>query len=242
MSAYEAAKPLSVRLPGLQQFAAAVRPVLRHAVLHCMSAHLLLGRSCSSVTSPASPRHLDTPVLPQVWERRRRIPSQTYNDPLDHIFTEFDEDGDGHLTADEIASALQSRGVQADTHQIQDFIDGASHHHQRCCWALHLLSFSFFTLEDLDARRSLQVVPRAITCLGSKVPSWCAPPLPPLFLTPFSHPFFTPLFSPSITPMTSLPPIAAIDLDHNGTVERSEFADFIFHLAVADLHAVSPVD
>lgn len=115
MSAYEAAKPLSVRLPGLQQFAAAV------------------------------------------WERRRRIPSQTYNDPLDHIFTEFDEDGDGHLTADEIASALQSRGVQADTHQIQDFID-------------------------------------------------------------------------------------AIDLDHNGTVERSEFADFIFHLAVADLHAVSPVD
>lgn len=92
-----------------------------------------------------------------MWERRRRIPSQTYNDPLDHIFTEFDEDGDGHLTADEIASALQSRGVQADTHQIQDFID-------------------------------------------------------------------------------------AIDLDHNGTVERSEFADFIFHLAVADLHAVSPVD
>lgn len=28
---------------------------------------------------------------------------------------------------------------------------------------------------------------------------------------------------------------AAIDVNKNGTVERNEFADFIFHLAVADL-------
>jgi hypothetical protein len=28
---------------------------------------------------------------------------------------------------------------------------------------------------------------------------------------------------------------AAIDTNANGTVERSEFADFIFHLAVAEL-------
>lgn len=28
---------------------------------------------------------------------------------------------------------------------------------------------------------------------------------------------------------------AAIDTNANGTVERTEFADFIFHLAVADL-------
>lgn len=60
----------------------------------------------------------------QVWERRRRIPSSTYNDPLDHIFTEFDEDGDGHLTSVEIANALKSRGVEAKPDQVQEFIDG----------------------------------------------------------------------------------------------------------------------
>lgn len=82
MHAFSAAKP-AARIPGLQQFAAAI------------------------------------------WERRRRIPSTTYNDPLDHIFTEFDEDGDGHLTADEVAKALQSRGVQADAATVQHFIDAA---------------------------------------------------------------------------------------------------------------------
>ena len=60
----------------------------------------------------------------QIWERRRRIPSTTYNDPLDHIFTEFDEDGDGHLTAEEVTKALRSRGVQADVKTVQGYIDG----------------------------------------------------------------------------------------------------------------------
>ena len=32
---------------------------------------------------------------------------------------------------------------------------------------------------------------------------------------------------------------AAIDTNANGTVERAEFADFIFHLAVAELKSVS---
>lgn len=71
----------------------------------------------------------------QIWERRRRIPSTTYNDPLDHIFTEFDEDGDGHLTSVEIANALKSRGVAATPEQVQEFIDG------ECC-ALHTGSSS----------------------------------------------------------------------------------------------------
>jgi len=112
MHALESAKPVKLRMPGMQQFAAAI------------------------------------------WERRRRIPSATFNDPLDHIFTEFDEDGDGHLTAVEIAHALQSRGVEADEKQVQEFIN-------------------------------------------------------------------------------------AIDTNDNGTVERSEFANFIFHLAVAELKSVS---
>jgi hypothetical protein len=64
------------------------------------------------------------PAHTQIWERRRRIPSATYADPLDHIFTEFDADGDGHLTAAEIAAALQSRSVKATKVQVQEFIDG----------------------------------------------------------------------------------------------------------------------
>lgn len=115
MHAFEASKPVTQRIPGLQQFAASV------------------------------------------WERRRRIPSTTYNDPLDHIFTEFDENGDGHLTSVEVANALRSREVNITPEQVQEFID-------------------------------------------------------------------------------------AIDVNKNGTVERSEFADFIFHMAVADLKSVSSMD
>lgn len=44
----------------------------------------------------------------QVWDRRRHVPSQVYNDPLLHLFEEFDKDSDGHLTHMEIAEALQS--------------------------------------------------------------------------------------------------------------------------------------
>lgn len=60
-----------------------------------------------------------------VWERRKRIPSTSYNDPLRRIFFEFDKDGDGHLSADEVASALQSRGVQLTGEVAQKYIDGA---------------------------------------------------------------------------------------------------------------------
>lgn len=62
-----------------------------------------------------------------VWERRKRIPSTSYNDPLRRIFVEFDKDGDGHLSADEVASALQSRGVQLTGEVAQKYIDGALH-------------------------------------------------------------------------------------------------------------------
>jgi len=76
-------------------------------------------------------RHICVICHTQVWERRRRIPSTTYNDPLDHIFTEFDEDGDGHLTAEEISKALRSRGVEATPDQVQLYIQGGSL--QDCC-------------------------------------------------------------------------------------------------------------
>lgn len=66
-----------------------------------------------------------TCTLLQIWERRRRIPSQLYNDPLVHLFEEFDADDDGHLTAQEISAALQSRHVMVSPEQVQVFIDAA---------------------------------------------------------------------------------------------------------------------
>lgn len=59
----------------------------------------------------------------QIWERRRRIPSQLYNDPLRHLFNEFDADSDGHLTAVEISNALRSRDVKITPDQVQLFIN-----------------------------------------------------------------------------------------------------------------------
>ena len=61
----------------------------------------------------------------QNWERTRRIPSMsTTNDPLMRIFDKFDRDRDGHLTAKELAAALQSRNVKVSEEQIQRFIEG----------------------------------------------------------------------------------------------------------------------
>eukprot|EP00892_Ulva_mutabilis_P007687 jgi/Ulvmu1/5290/UM022_0084.1 len=58
-----------------------------------------------------------------VWDRRRHVPSQVYNDPLLHLFEEFDKDSDGHLTHLEIADALQSNRVDITPEQVQMFID-----------------------------------------------------------------------------------------------------------------------
>eukprot|EP01026_Neomeris_dumetosa_P055806 TRINITY_DN5085_c0_g2_i8.p1 TRINITY_DN5085_c0_g2~~TRINITY_DN5085_c0_g2_i8.p1 ORF type:complete len:212 (+),score=19.09 TRINITY_DN5085_c0_g2_i8:71-637(+) len=60
-----------------------------------------------------------------IWDRRHHIPSQTFHDPLQRMFDEFDEDMDGHLNAKELAHALQSRNVDISEEQAQKFIDAA---------------------------------------------------------------------------------------------------------------------
>ena len=42
-----------------------------------------------------------------------------------HIFNEFDTDGDGHITAHEVAAALRSRNVNISDEQAEMFVDGA---------------------------------------------------------------------------------------------------------------------
>jgi len=79
-AAYEQTKPEALRVPGLQEFAAAI------------------------------------------WQRRRAIPSQSYVDPLMHLFQEFDTDNDGVLESEEIASAFKSHGVEITAQQIQELI------------------------------------------------------------------------------------------------------------------------
>lgn len=54
---------------------------------------------------------------------RSQIPSQQYNDPLMHIFDEVDADGDGSLSAHEVAEALRSRDVRITDEEAAMFID-----------------------------------------------------------------------------------------------------------------------
>ncbi len=61
-------------------------------------------------------------VLLQIWARRRNISS--HQDPLDHIFSEFDEDHDGYLRADDVTAALGSRNVDITPKQAQMFLEG----------------------------------------------------------------------------------------------------------------------
>lgn len=58
----------------------------------------------------------------QIWDRRKHIASGT--DPLNHIFTEFDEDHDGYLDAEDVCSALRSRHVEITHEQAQMFLEG----------------------------------------------------------------------------------------------------------------------
>ncbi len=61
----------------------------------------------------------------QVWNRYRNIPSSRMaGSSLDTLFDEFDLDRDGHLTAAEIASALNSRGVLITQQEAAMFIKG----------------------------------------------------------------------------------------------------------------------
>lgn len=88
-----------------------------------------------------------------IWERRRRIPSQTYNDPLDHVFTEFDVDGDGKLTTDEIAAALKSRNVDVTPEQIEQFVLGVDKNHNGCVDRQEFPDFIFaMAVADLKSR------------------------------------------------------------------------------------------
>lgn len=45
-------------------------------------------------------------------------------DPLDHIFSEFDEDNDGYLDAEDVTAALSSRNVNITPEQAQMFLEG----------------------------------------------------------------------------------------------------------------------
>lgn len=102
--------PSTPLYPGFQE----EKDVSHEAFMHAMEA--------------ARPRAMRLPGMQEfaasLWGRRK-IPSQTYTDPLDHIFTEFDTDNDGKLTAREVAAALNSRGVDATEEQVQMFIDAS---------------------------------------------------------------------------------------------------------------------
>ena len=58
----------------------------------------------------------------QVWARRQI--SSSGQDPLDHVFLEFDSDNDGYLNAEDVTAALSSRNVNITPEQAQVFLEG----------------------------------------------------------------------------------------------------------------------
>lgn len=187
MHAFEASRPPTVRIPGLQEFAAAI------------------------------------------WERRRRIPSTMYNDPLDHIFAEFDEDSDGSLSAGEITRALESRGVAATEEAVQAYIDGG--------WGEGTGSGGAAGVRRADSRGAVGEGCPVQCCGWSAVAGFGRGSLlqPSAALTCGTF-LVTPRLSAPCAPLWACVFSTAIDTNSNGRVERAEFANFIFHMASADLH------
>lgn len=58
----------------------------------------------------------------QIWARRHN--TSAGRDPLDRIFSEFDEDNDGYLDAEDVTAALSSRNVNITPEQAQMFLEG----------------------------------------------------------------------------------------------------------------------
>lgn len=85
-----------------------------------------LQTACVYLTQPPLAHRSTCRVQPgrgaQIWDRRRRIPSSLYKDPLAKLFEQFDADQDGSLTAEEITTALNSRGVEISTEDVKEFI------------------------------------------------------------------------------------------------------------------------
>lgn len=133
----------------------------------------------------------------QVWNRYRSIPSsrRAGGSSLDTLFDEFDKDGDGHLTAAEIASALNSRGVLITEQEAAMFIKGACRPasslcasfackkktlcrvkllHSTLCFCLDALGASKVTLYQSCARAQLHKspsgFPEPLTIRQSKAP------------------------------------------------------------------------
>ncbi len=122
------------------------------------------------------------------------------------MFSEFDQDGDGHLTAEEIAYALQSRGVKLTPEVAQKYIDGML---MVCCACqgeykcVHDMNCSHYSLMD------------SILVLAG--PHTAPHPLP----TSITHP--------------TLDHHTAADVNSNHQVEYDEFEDLLFRMAKADL-------
>ena len=104
-------------MPGLQEFAGSVstfKLMLSTFLLLSLYMHIFSTLGWLATTSIA--------CALQVWARRQN--SSSGQDPLDHIFSEFDEDGDGYLDATDVTSALCSRNVNITPEQAQMFLEG----------------------------------------------------------------------------------------------------------------------
>ena len=153
MKAFSATKPQSLRIRGMQELAGSVR---RRGSEGAVAAAPPQG------AAPASPPHPAPSAAPPAAQilARQRIPSQQYSDPLAHIFSEFDRDGDGFLTAHEVAAALRSRDVEISDEQAALFVDAVNPEHRvpRAAWRDLLLHMAAADLHSSRVEAGVEQV------------------------------------------------------------------------------------
>ena len=109
--AYKNSQADTIHVPGLQEFAGSVS--ILPSMISCLSAMLacMMWLELRSIASDM-----------QIWARRQN--TSAGRDPLDRIFSEFDEDDDGYLDAEDVTAALSSRNVNITPEQAQMFLEG----------------------------------------------------------------------------------------------------------------------
>eukprot|EP00963_Diacronema_lutheri_P002009 scaffold128_cov328-Pavlova_lutheri.AAC.60 len=103
--------------------------------------------------SPRSYAKLRIPGLQefagQQWLMRRRVPKSVFKDPLERLFEDFDEDGNGVINLSELVAALQSKSVEITEEQARELLHSAD---TNCDGAIDLAEFKtmIFALAKQD--------------------------------------------------------------------------------------------